>query len=91
MIHGGIRDTIGLMIKELPNSKKFTAAQTIKACAEYQAADKKAQFDLKSLTVNTIAQDGLTINHVQSRTLSVFQPGYRHDAMITFPTTNKYL
>ena len=91
MIHGGIRDTIGLMIKELPNSKKFTAAQTIKACAEYQAADKKAQFDqLKSLTVNTIAQDGLTMNHVQSRTLSVFQPGYRHDAMIAFPTTNKY-
>src|SRR5690606_38893641 len=49
MIHGGIRDTIGLMIKELPNSKKYTAAQTIKACSEYQAADKKAQFDqLKS-------------------------------------------
>ena len=91
MIHGGIRDTIGLMIKELPNSKMYTAAQTIKACSEYQTADKKAQFDqLKSLTVNTIAQDGLTMNHVQSRTLSVFQPGYRHDAMIAFPTTNKY-
>lgn len=91
MIHGGVRDTIGLIIKELPDSKKYTAEQTIKACSEYQTTDKKAEFDkLKSLTVNTIAQDGLTINQVQTRTLSVFQPGYRHDAMVAFPTTNKY-
>jgi len=79
------------MIKELPNSKKYTAAQTIKACSEYQTAEKKAEFNkLKSLPVSTIAQDGLTMNQVQTRTLSVFQPGYRQDAMVAFPTTNKY-
>ena len=33
----------------------------------------------------------LTMNHVQTRrTLSVFQPGYRHDAMVAFPSTNRY-
>lgn len=91
MIHGGVRDTIGLIIKEIPDSSKFTAEQTIKACSAYQEADKKAEFDkLNSLNVHTIAQDGLTMNHVQTRTLSVFHPGYRHDAMVAFPTTNRY-
>ncbi|EAO7614001.1 hypothetical protein CV111_25620, partial [Salmonella enterica] len=75
MIHGGVRDTIGLIIKEIPNSSKFSAEQTIKACSAYQEADKKAEFDkLNSLNVHTIAQDGLTMNHVQTRTLSVFHP-----------------
>jgi L-ascorbate oxidase len=32
----------------------------------------------------------LTMNHVQTRILSVFHPGYRHDAMVAFPTTNRY-
>lgn len=91
MIHGGVRDTIGLIIKEIPNSSKFTAEQTIKACTVYQEADKKAEFEkLNSLNVHTIAQDGLTMNHVQTRILSVFHPGYRHDAMVAFPTTNRY-
>ena len=91
MIHGGVRDTVGLMIKELPESKNYTAAQTIQACSSYQEKNQKEAFDrLKSLQVHTIAQDGLTMNHVQTRTLSVFQPGYRQDAMVAFPTTNKY-
>lgn len=91
MIHGGVRDTIGLMIKELPESKNYTAEQTIQACSSYQEKNQKEAFDrLKSLQVNTIAQDGLTMNHVQTRTLSVFHPGYRQDAMVAFPTSNKY-
>ena len=91
MIHGGVRDTLGLMLKELPNSKNYSAKQTLTACAQYQSNEKKAEFDqLKSLPVHTIAQDGLTMNHVQTRTLSVFQPGYRQDAMVAFPTSNKY-
>lgn len=91
MIHGGVRDTIGLIIKELPNSSKFSAADTLKACLAYQEADpKEFNESLKSLPVYTIAQDGLTMTQVQCRTLSVFHPGYRHDAMVTFPTTNKY-
>ena len=91
MIHGGVRDTIGLIIKELPDSNKFTAEQTIQACSEYQSIDKKPEFDkLNSLAVHTIAQDGLTMSQVQGRTLSVFHPGYRQDAMVAFPTTNRY-
>ncbi|ATO19659.1 hypothetical protein BS636_08335 [Acinetobacter sp. LoGeW2-3] len=95
MIHGGVRDTIGLIIKELPNSSKYTAKQTVDACLSYQGDTlipaTKAAFDkLTSLPVHTIAQDGLTMPKAQTRTLSVFQPGYRHDAMVNFPTTNKY-
>ncbi|WP_347453073.1 multicopper oxidase family protein [Acinetobacter thermotolerans] len=95
MIHAGVRDTLGLVIKELPNSQKFTAEQTLEACLNYQGRQNdQASIDefnkLTSLPVHTIAQDGLTMNHVQIRRLSVFQPGYRHDAMVNFPTTNKY-
>ena len=95
MIHGGVRDTIGLIIKELPNSQKYTAEQTLQACSQYQGkandeASKAAFEQLKSLPVHTIAQDGLTMNQVQTRTVSVFQPGYRQDAMVAFPTSNKY-
>ncbi len=91
MIHGGVRDTLGLIIKELPQSQKLSAEQTIQACSEYQDSSRKEDFDrLTSLPVYTLAQDGLTMTEVQTRRLSVFHPGYRHDAMLSFPTTNKY-
>ena len=91
MIHGGIRDTVALTFKELPDSANFTAEQTIAACSAYQFRDKKGEFEqLNTLRVNTIAQDGLTMDHLQTRGISVFQPGYRHDAMIAFPSANKY-
>src|SRR5690606_22758538 len=32
----------------------------------------------------------LTMDHVQTRRISIFQPGYRHDAMVAFPSTNRY-
>lgn len=95
MIHGGVRDTIGLIIKELPGSSQYTAKQTVDTCLSYQGdilipASKVAFDQLTSLPVHTIAQDGLTMPQAQTRTLSVFQPGYRHDAMLSFPSTNKY-
>lgn len=91
MIHAGIRDTIGLTIKELPNSAQFTAEQTIAACESYQGIDQQDAFmQLKTLPMHTLAQDGLTMSAIQTRGLSVFQPGYRHDAMLAFPSTNKY-
>ncbi|WP_228256267.1 hypothetical protein [Acinetobacter schindleri] len=36
MIHGGVRDTIGLIIKELPGSSQYTAKQTVDTCLSYQ-------------------------------------------------------
>jgi L-ascorbate oxidase len=91
MIHGGIRDTLGLIIKELPNSSRFTAQQTLEACTSYQSVERKADLDaLPSVVMSTFAQDGLTMNHLQQRRLSVLQPGYRQDALISFPSNNKY-
>lgn len=91
MIHAGIRDTLGLVIKELPDSEQYTAEQTLQACQSYQDESQRDAFmQLKTLPMHTLAQDGLTMNALQTRGLSVFQPGYRHDAMLAFPTTNKY-
>jgi FtsP/CotA-like multicopper oxidase with cupredoxin domain len=91
MIHGGIRDTIGLTIKELPDSQAFTAEQTVAACSEYQGKAMASQFKaLKTLPLYTIAQDGLTMGQVQKQGIEIFQPGYRLDAMLSFPSLNKY-
>ncbi len=91
MIHGGIRDTIGLTIKELPDSTAYTAEQTIDECKKYQTTSMSSQFKkLKTLPLYTIAQDGLTMGQVQKQGIEIFQPGYRFDAMLSFPSTNKY-
>lgn len=91
MIHGGIRDTIGLTIKELPDSALFTAEQTLSACQKYQSKSMSSQFKtLKTLPLYTLAQDGLTMGKIQKHGIEIFQPGYRFDAMLAFPTTNKY-
>lgn len=91
MIHGGIRDTIGLTIKELPDSALFTAEQTLSACQKYQSKSMSSQFKtLKTLPLYTLAQDGLTMGKIQKQGIEIFQPGYRFDAMLSFPTTNKY-
>ncbi len=91
MIHGGIRDTIGLTIKELPDSALFTAEQTLSECQKYQSKSMSSQFKtLKTLPLYTLAQDGLTMGKIQKQGVEIFQPGYRFDAMLSFPTTNKY-
>lgn len=91
MIHGGIRDTIGLTIKELPNSSAFTAEQTLAECQNYQTKAMSAQFKkLKTLPLYTVAQDGLTMGKIQKQGIEIFQPGYRFDAMLAFPSINKY-
>ena len=100
MIHGGIRDTLGLIIKELPNSADFSDDKVIQQCREYgEFIDNKENKDiekitrfnqLKSINFNTFAHDGITMAETQPTKLSVLQPGYRQDALISFPTVNKY-
>ena len=100
MIHGGIRDTLGLIIKELPNSADFSDDKVIQQCREYgEFIDNKENKDiekitrfnqLKSINFNTFAHDGITMSETQPTKLSVLQPGYRQDALISFPTVNKY-
>ncbi len=37
-----------------------------------------------------IAADGLTLKQVMDKTVTVFQPGYRYDALIQFPQEGRY-
>jgi hypothetical protein len=66
-----------------PRSRRLTrparrASSSSKSCA--------ADF----LTYNLIAADGLTLEAAQQKTLTVFQPGYRFDALVVFPEPGIY-
>ena len=117
MIHGGIRETIGLMIKEIPsNLLKESNGDVTSACRalgefkDYQndnekdeEYNKKAREDfynsstsyqqfkkIEPLEFHTIAYDGITTKEIQTKKLSVLQPGYREDVLISFKPNKKY-
>ncbi len=86
MIHAGVRDTISLQFARLKPSAKILAtlgpAEAEKFIRQSCAADY--------LTYNLIAADGLTLEAAQAKKLTVFQPGYRFDALVVFPEPGIY-
>lgn len=117
MIHGGIRETIGLIIKEIPNELLVQSKyDVVKACRNlgefndykdnpdktneynkkaredfYNASTSYQQFQkIEPLQFHTIAYDGITTKEIQTKKLSILQPGYREDVLISFKPNKKY-
>ena len=44
----------------------------------------------ETIPYGVIAQDGLTMSYVQIRDQAILQPGYRIDALVTFPEAGDY-
>lgn len=86
MIHGGVRDSIALKIRRLaanaPPSAGLTAAATQGYIEQYCTGPELDQ--------SVIAADGLTLAKVMRKKTLVFQPAYRWDALIVFPTAGNY-
>jgi L-ascorbate oxidase len=86
MIHAGVRDTIALQFAKLkPNAKILATlgpAEADKFIRQSCAADY--------LTYSLIAADGLTLAAAQQKKVTVFQPGYRFDALVVFPEPGIY-
>lgn len=86
MIHGGVRDTISLRIVKMKPSAQLAATMSQ---AQAQAFIQESCND-SGITYFRVAADGLTLAQAQGSSLSVFQPGYRWDALTVFPESGKY-
>jgi FtsP/CotA-like multicopper oxidase with cupredoxin domain len=86
VIHGGVRDTINLEFRRLAGNEggaaRLKAAQQDAFVRESCTGAPLPQF--------LIAADGLTMASVHQATQTVFQPGYRWDALMVFPEEGTY-
>jgi L-ascorbate oxidase len=86
VIHGGVRDTINLELHELT----AMAADPMKMTAEEQDRFIGASCKDEALPQYLIAADGLTTTRINKSESTVFQPGYRWDALMVFPKPGFY-
>ncbi|NHB57180.1 multicopper oxidase domain-containing protein [Acinetobacter sp. 194] len=84
MIHGGVRDTIGLRIYRLENAIPRDKKQ------EFIAACQKAASNGVPIDYAIVAQDGITTNSIQITNGTLLQPGYRYDAILKFHQDGQY-
>lgn len=86
MIHGGVRDTISLKLVKME-----ATAQLASTFTKGMAADFMQQSCTGAVVPQTlVAADGLTLAKAQTSELTTFQPGYRFDAILTFPEEGRY-
>jgi L-ascorbate oxidase len=86
MIHAGVRDTINL---------QFRMLNTANANVSGLPASGNDRFIGENCTGPTVLQrlvaaDGLTMGAIQTTDQTVFQPGYRWDALMMFPKPGTY-
>ncbi|HEY6814235.1 MAG TPA: multicopper oxidase domain-containing protein [Croceibacterium sp.] len=86
MIHAGVRDTIALQFARLRSNARIEAALGTADASKFVSQSCAAD----TLTYNLIAADGLTMDAAQQKTVAVFQPGYRFDALVVFPEPGIY-
>jgi L-ascorbate oxidase len=84
MIHGGVRDTISLrFVKASPNISQIRAPAGSRELIANACTGA-------TLSYHLIAADGLTMAAAHKVPVAVFQPGYRYDALMTFPEPGLY-
>lgn len=86
LIHAGVQDTIKMEIRRVPYPlpAELTAA-------EFDHEDYTEKYcSGAAIPFHLVAADGLTLGKAQKRKSVVLQPGYRWDALITFPRPGKY-
>lgn len=86
MIHAGVRDTISLRIVKMKPSAQLAATFSQ---AQARAFIQESCSD-SGITYYRVAADGLTMAQAQGSNVTVFQPGYRWDALTVFPETGIY-
>ncbi|WP_084299954.1 multicopper oxidase family protein [Chitinimonas koreensis] len=86
MIHAGVRDTLAVKVRlrdrNAPGVGGLKAEDTDDYVKKYCTGPE--------LTVPLVAADGLTLAGVMNKKAVVFQPGYRWDALMTFPDAGDY-
>jgi FtsP/CotA-like multicopper oxidase with cupredoxin domain len=89
MIHGGIRDTIRVIFVKAnrpsvdPRPGEELAADSMEAFVQASCGTQTQFFDL-------VAADGLTMKQAMHTRNATMQPGYRWDALVSFPVEGEY-
>ncbi|WP_456717011.1 multicopper oxidase family protein [Bradyrhizobium sp. USDA 4353] len=86
MIHGGVRDTIALQFRKRAAGAPEPAG--VRAAAAQQYVDTNCTGD--PVPYHLVAADGLTMAAATRTPIAVFQPGYRWDALVVFPSAGDY-
>lgn len=84
MIHAGVRDTINFEIRPRIGEGPFRAISSAETDNWIEENCGPA------LGYHVVAQDGLTMAAAQPRDQAILQPGYRVDALVTFPEAGEY-
>jgi FtsP/CotA-like multicopper oxidase with cupredoxin domain len=88
MIHGGVRDTIRLIFV------KATAPPDLRPGKHLEGEEMDKVIDSVCGRATTpyyvVAQDGLTMGQAVSTRQVTMQPGYRYDALVSFPEEGDY-
>lgn len=86
VIHGGVRDTVNLEFRKLRAGAPGLLG--------LRAADNDAFISQnctgEPLPQHLVAADGLTLGAAMKRSQTVFQPAYRWDALMVFPSAGRY-
>ena len=89
MIHAGVRDSINLEFRKMKSTNN-----NLRTVLHQQALQQDALIDQyctgEPLTQFIIAADGLTAPAIRQYATTVFQPGYRWDALMIFPEQGQY-
>jgi len=90
MVHAGVRDTISLAIRKHKGKVRDTVTElrTLAAGENDDYIDKYCEAE--SIPYHLVAADGLTTARAIPTKVATFQPGYRWDALIAFPTAGDY-
>lgn len=85
MIHAGVGDTVNLQFRKQTapiNTTGMTTAGSVQTIDQACGGAPLPQY--------LYASDGLTMAQIHTTDVSVFQPGYRWDALIQFPEPGTY-
>jgi L-ascorbate oxidase len=89
MIHGGIRDTIRVIFVAA-NSPSVDPRPGEHLAAENMEAFIQASCSVSTQFFDVVAADGLTLNKAVHTRNVTMQPGYRWDALVSFPNAGEY-
>lgn len=85
MIHGGVRDTLRVIF--VPTT---TPTVDPRGAAQDEEAFIQASCSFATQFFDVVAADGLTLNKALRTRNVTMQPGYRWDALVSFPTAGEY-
>jgi L-ascorbate oxidase len=88
MIHGGVRDTIGLQFRKARGNGRLKGGPKLDTDRMEAAVERNCEGE--TLPFHLVATDGITMPAALRTDVATFQPGYRFDALVSFPETGSY-